>query len=115
MQRMDVQENVRRVVTLLMADAHITSEQLAVAIGISAESLRSKKTGRRPWTLEETCALADYFGVSILHLVTPPEWELLAQARAGAHEMEISCLAALIRDLPSGVTLSEHLNRLAVA
>jgi Cro/C1-type HTH DNA-binding domain len=83
---MGAQENVRRVVRVLMADQQVTSDRLAAALKISAESFRSKKTGRRPWTLDETCALAAYFGIPLSDLIAPPEWDLLTKSQGQGHK-----------------------------
>ncbi len=63
------QLTVARAVRMLMAGDRLTHEQLGQRLGISADSARSKTTGRRAWTLDEVCELAAYFDVPITELL----------------------------------------------
>lgn len=68
------QSNVTRAVRVLMADRRVSAERLARVVGIGADSLRSKTSGRRPWTLDETVEIARYFDVPITYLTEPDSW-----------------------------------------
>ena len=68
MRRQDV---VAMNVRMLLASTGFMKRDLAKAMGISPQSMASRLQSKADWTIDETCAAADFFGLPLMSLLDP--------------------------------------------
>lgn len=55
-----------------MAAAGRTQDEVAEAIGLSQASISRRQTGQTEWTAADLHRLAEYLGIPVASLITPP-------------------------------------------
>lgn len=59
---------IDEIIAFFMFEQKLTVEQMASAVGMSANTLRAKRSGERPWTWDEVLHLSDLTGKSLEEL-----------------------------------------------
>ena len=69
-----------RAIRSILADRRESVEKLAEETGISLSTLKRRLLGATPFTIDELGLIAEYFGVSIVEVLTPIEERAVAVA-----------------------------------
>ncbi len=56
-------------VNMILSNSGLRKKDLAKAMGLSPQSMASRLQSKANWTIDETCAAADFFGVPLMALL----------------------------------------------
>ena len=56
---------------MILSNSGLMKKDLAKAMGLSPQSMASRLQSKADWTIDETCAAADFFGVPLMALLYP--------------------------------------------
>ncbi len=76
---------------MILSNSGLMKKDLAKAMGLSPQSMASRLQSKADWTIDETCAAADFFGVPLMALLdenlTPAKaMEYMKNRRSGKPE-----------------------------
>ena len=54
---------------MILSNSGLMKKDLAKAMGLSPQSMASRLQSKADWTIDETCAAADFFGVPLMALL----------------------------------------------
>lgn len=54
---------------MILGNTDLMKKDLAKAMGISPQSMASRLQGKANWTIDETCAAAEFFGLPLMALL----------------------------------------------
>lgn len=54
---------------MILSNSGLMKKDLARAMGLSPQSMASRLQSKADWTIDETCAAADFFGVPLMALL----------------------------------------------